>query len=491
MSLLRTVAVNAIALSVGRAFLAVTGLVSVAIATRYLGIELYGSFITAVAFAGAISPLTDIGVSPIAARELARRPSEQDRLLGNVLVLSFGLSVAVAVGAIGLSQFVYSGNSHEHTRHAIALMMLLALPTAAPAVAANAYFIARQQAWVFVLGGLCGSLLTLSLLAVSVTLDWGFSGVVVAYAGSAVGYGGALLAMLLRKVHLRPRFERQLAKQLLVWALPLGAATFLNALYLRVDVIALSLLSSERQVALFGVAFKVVDALLALPVFISITLMPEFARLAEDQRERLDQLVQRALQLMQVIALPLVACLFVFAEQVIEIAGGPSFSGAADVLRVLLAGVAISFPGILFVQALIALNRQRTLLLVSTAALVVNTSVAAALAPRIGAIGAATGFALAEVCSFAILMLIYGKTGQVPTPDRRPAFLLAVGAMAVAASVKLALQTASAGPILTLTIGSAAMVSVYVGSLYALRVMPDEIHRLLVAPAISRIRRGR
>jgi O-antigen/teichoic acid export membrane protein len=490
-SLLRRVAVNAIALSVGRALLTVTGVLSVAIATRYIGVELYGSLTTAVAFAGALGPLTDIGVAAIAARELAKRPPERDRLVGNVLALSFALSVAVAFVGIGIAQIVYSGEANEETRRAILLMLLLALPTTAPAVAATAYFIGQQQAWVFVLASVCGSLVTLSLLAASVTLDWGFNGVVVAYAGTAVAYGGALMVMSIGRFRLRPRFERRLAKQLLVWALPLGAASFLNSLYLRVDVIVLSLLSSKGQVALFGLSFRVVEALMALPFIVTITLMPEFARLAENQRAKLDQLVQRALRLMQIVVLPAVACVFVFAEQVVEVAGGPGFSGAADVLRILLIGVGIAFPGALLSQALIALNLQRMLLLVATVALVVNASLASALALELGAVGAATGFAVAEVCGVATLALIYGRTGQVPTPDRRPALLLAAGAMAAAATVKLPLQAASAGPILTFAIGSTAMLSAYVGSLYALRVMPDEIHRGLLAPAISWLRRGR
>jgi O-antigen/teichoic acid export membrane protein len=122
MSLTQKVAINASAIAAGRGLLMVTGFVSVGVATRYLGLDKYGVLTTAMAFVGALAPLTDIGVSSIGARELAKRPAEErDRLIGGVLTLSIGLSLLSLAIGITAVHLVYSGADDESVRRAAIL----------------------------------------------------------------------------------------------------------------------------------------------------------------------------------------------------------------------------------------------------------------------------------------------------------------------------------------------------------------------------------
>jgi O-antigen/teichoic acid export membrane protein len=487
MSTVRKVAVNAAAAAVGRALLSVSGLVSVGLATRYLGVDHYGSLTTATAFVTALSPLTDIGVSTIAARELAKHPEQKDRLVGSVMTLALAMSLVVLVVGFGAIQLLFPGGDGRDVRGAVHLMLLAPLLTGAPAAAAYAYFVATQRAWVGVAASVGGSLLTLTLLVLTWVLDWGYYGVVAAYAGTATGYAAVTLILAAGKIRLRFEFDRALLRRLLVWAVPIGLNTVVGAFYVRVPVIALGLLSTKAEVALYGVGFKLFDALLAVPWFVTITLMPEFARLAQ-QRDRLDALVQRATGLMLYIVIPLLIGLVVFADEIAKVAGGAAFEGAATVIRILSVGVAATFMSGVLGQAMVALNRQSQLLMVVIAALVVNVGLCSALIPPLGATGAALAFLLSEVAAVFGMLRLYGQTGAMPRPVLRPALLVAAMVMAGVAMLKFPLGDRLHSPALVAILGGAAAVGAYVACLYALNAMPTEIDDGIVRPIRARLR---
>jgi O-antigen/teichoic acid export membrane protein len=489
MSLGRQLAVNASALAAGRVLIALTGVVSVGIATRYLGLAGFGALTTAAAFVTALAPLADVGLSTIAAREIAKRPGEAERLIRSVLTLAIGLSLVALVVGLGVAHLLYPGEAREDVRGAIVLMMVVGLPVAGPVVAATSMVLAQQRAWIMVLASVSGSVVTVGLLALAVALDWGFYGVVAAYAGTGLGYAGALLAVTAKQLRFRPSLDVALGRRLFLWALPYGMAAVITSFYWRLDVILLSLLGTKEQVGLYGLAFRLVDAVLTLPWFVTITLMPELARIAED-RARLQQLVQRALGAMQFFVLPLVVCGFAFADEIIEIVGGQDFEDAAALLRVLLFGVAAVFMSAVIVQALIAINRQASMLIASTVVLGVNAGLCFALIPPLGATGAAIAFVASEATSLVVLSLLYGRSARVPRPDLRPALVIATGVMAAVALVKLPLDRLSVNPAVILGVGSTAALAAYVGCLYLLRAMPAEIHRTLVLSVWNRVRRS-
>ena len=486
MSLVRKVAVNAVAAATGRVLLVMTGVVSVGIATRYLGLEAYGALTTSTAFVTALAPLNDIGVSAIAARELAKFPEERDRLIGSVLTLALGMSLVTTAVGVGAIHLLYPGADNETVRNAVVIMLLIALPTSAAAAPASAYLIATQRAWTAMAAGVGGSLLTLLLLVLTWTLDWGFYGVAVAYAATATGYGAVLLTFAAGKIRFRPWFDRVLLRKLLVWAAPLGLSTILAALYLRAPILVLGMVSSKAQVGLFGVGFKVLEGLRALPYFVTITLMPEFARMAEN-RDRLDTLVERAVRLLQFFVIPMLIGIVTLADEVTAVVGGDEFEGSASVIRILAVGVAAAFISGVLGQAMVALNRQAQLLMLVSAILVLNVGLCLALIPSLGARGAALGFVIAEIAALLGVMLLFGRSGRRPSLRVQPALGVAGAAMG-GVGLLATLAGESLNPAVVLVVGGGAAMAAYVGCLYALKAVPEEIQDGVVRPLWGRVR---
>ena len=462
------------------------GVVTVGIATRYLGLEAFGALAAATAFATTVSILTDVGLGSIGAREISKRPDDTQRIVGSLFTIGLMLSLFAAAVAIAVVFLIYPGDENELIRRGV-FFLIVTLPLSAPFGAASAYFIAQQQAYMGMFGSVLGSSITLAGIGLTATFDWGFDGVLIAYVVASVAQGVLMIALVRGKVRLIPNLELALGRRLLLWALPLGGTLLVHSIYWRVDLIMLSVLDSKAEVGLYGLSFRVLDAVVALPAFVTITLMPEFARLAE-QPERFDEIMQKAFSAIQVATVALFVLFVAYASEITRIAGGDDFAGAASVLQILAGAVLFTYFGSVFLQAFIARDRQSQLFWVSLGALPLNIVLNLVLIPPLGADGAALAFAISEGAVILAVGVLYRRFASFPRPHRPIRVLLAAAAMAAVASLKLIPGTDVAGPVPVLLLGAGLSLATYVGCLYALRAMPHEVHTSLVAPVLARLR---
>lgn len=486
-SLARLVAVNASALTIGRLLNAGLGIVGVGITSRYLGVDAYGTLVTVTVFTMLLTPLTDLGVWTIGARELAKRPAERQRLLNSLFTIGIGLSLFAAAVGLAVGFLVYSAPGDRLEREAIAILILVPFPFAAAAAPAGAYLISAQRAYTGAVASTAASVAMTLILGVTVVLDLGFTAVLIANVAQSIVFAAVMLAYALPKVRFRCSWDVALSEQLLRWAIPLGVVYVLTALYWRIDVILLSLVGSSQAVGIYGLAYKVVDTLYVLPALVMVTLLPAFARLGQDPGRR-DELVQKASTVMQVTVVPLLVFTVAFASEIITIAGGEAFEGAAVVLQILMVGVAAGFLKAVFTEALIAANRQVGLMYMTGALLVANVAMNLALIPVLGARGAAIAFAASEAVALVLVMGLFRRIGAAPRLHRTPQLLLAGCAMAAVTLLKLIPLVGSTGPLAVIVVLGSASIVAYACCLHVLGAMPREVQSTLIAPVLARLR---
>jgi O-antigen/teichoic acid export membrane protein len=487
MTLARKVMQNASMFAVGRVLGTAMGIVSVGVTTRYLGLEGYGALAVALAFLGIVTVVSEVGIWSIGTREIARRPAESQRVVSALLTIGIGLCVVAMLAAAATVIAIYGGEDHELTRRA-AFLLILSIPFLAPAGALNAYFLGRQQVYQGTVASLVGGVVILGGVTAAAALDLGFTGAVIPYALN--GPVQALIVGVFPRggVRLRPSSDLALCKQILGWALPLGGATVIHTLYWRLDLILLSLLASKTEVGLYGFTYRIVDALTVLPGLVTVTLMPEFARLAQ-HRDRFTEILEKALAVMQVGAAAVLVIFVAFAGEIVELVGGSSFSRADGVLQLLTVGVALTYLGAIFSQAFIAMNRQGKLLLLTLVMLSANLALNLLLIPLWGAEGAAVAFGLTEAVHLTMILVLYRGFASLPRP-RSVLRVLAAATLAMGAAelVRLSPLADVGGTIAVLAAGGAAAMATFVGSLYALRAMPSEIHDHVILPVWTRLR---
>lgn len=485
MNLSQKVAVNTVLLVGGRLAIALSGLVGTIVVTRYLGADRFGQLQTAVAFTALFGVLTDAGVWTIASREIARRPEEEQRILHTASLIGVGLGLLTAVVVVGSAFLVYGGAERSMVRLAIVVLAAPVLLTG-PLGTSSAFLAARQLAIPGALAGLLAAIGFLAALGIVIAADLGFAGIATAYTVGALCNAAVPIVAARRTVSLRARWDRPLAVQLLRWALPQGFVVAITAIYVRVDMVLLSLLGTNRDVALYAVSYRVLEFLLLVPVMMSFTIFPELAR-ATPGSERLRMLVQGLFAAVVVVAVPML-CVFVgFAPEVVRIAGGPNFDAAAGVLRLLVVAVAFSFGAGVFFNALIAMDQQGRLARRMGVVLAFNVALNVALIGPLAAHGSALALILSEIASLALAWHLFEREGQ--TVRLRLPFRLAAAGLAsggVVFGIRLLVAEPARDPVLVLLGGSAVAVLVFAAAAVALRALPVE-----VTSALAQLRRRR
>lgn len=265
----------------------------------------------------------------------------------------------------------------------------------------------------------------------------------------------------------RPRFERAEQRLLLRTAFPMAVALALGQVYFRLVIVLMSLISSPRQTGYFGGSLRAMESLVLVPVLIVAVALPLLTAAARDDPARLRYAIEGLSKGAVIFGVLLVLVSVRAAAPVMQIIGGHAFRPAGAVLRIQVGALPFIMLSQIWGGALLALGRQRELILTNSLALVGVGAFAAALVPPFGA----QGGAVASVAGEALLAaLVYWRlqqsTGRVIV---RLPFLARVALAAAAASVVLAI------PGLPDVVAAALAAVVYVGVGQLIGMLPPEV----------------
>jgi O-antigen/teichoic acid export membrane protein len=467
----------------GRAAVSASGLVGTIVATRYLGVDDFGQLLTAVTFVMLFGVLTDAGVWTIAAREMARRPDDEQSIMATVSLIGLALSAATLAIVLGASFLIYGGQDRDLVRLGVVIVGTQFL-VSGPFGTSTAFMTAHQLAIPGALGGLLAGAGFLVALVVAVAADLGFAGIAAAYAVSALVNAAVPVVAVRRSISLRPRWDRPLATELLRAAVPQGFVMAVTTIYIRVDTVLLSLLASNRDVGLYGVSYRVLEFLLLAPAFATATVFPELAR-AGTHSERLRMLVQGLFSAVVLLAVPM-ACIFVgFAPEIVRIAGGPQFDAAAPVLRLLVLAAALSFPATVLFSALVATDQQRKLAEAMAIVLLGNVALNVLLIGPLQARGAALALIVSEAVSLTLAWRLFARVSRPPALQHAGRLVAAAGLCGVPiVLLRLLVDEPAGSPILVVVLGSLAAAAAFAAAAVRLGAVPVE-----VTSAIAQLRR--
>lgn len=437
----RRVAASAGWQSAAKVAVALIGVASVAILTRYLGTEQYGAYALGFSFLALFGAVADLGLFSILVRDISREPERTDELVGNGITLRGLLWVLVSLVAVAIA-FVLPYETD--VRLAIALA---ALPFGIGLI--NGALLAGLQARLRMAGAsgaeVAGRAATFAAAAAVAWLDLGFTAVLLTATLGALVTFGLTLAVARRVFAIRPRADLRVWRSLLVAGLPLGLALGINELYLRADQLVISLSRSLEEVGWYGLAFRVVELSATLPGTLLVSLFPVLSAQVAARDPRVRDTLQRGFDVLVAAGAPLALGGLVLAGPIVAAVAGSAFAGAADPLRILLFAAALMFVNGLLGYALIARDRQRDTLWLNVTALTVNLALTVALVPRYGVVAAAATAVVSEVVILGgALWLVRRHLEIVP----RGGMVLRAGA--AAAAMTGVLWAADAAPLVVL-----------------------------------------
>lgn len=480
----------------GKLATAAASMIVIKLLTNYLGLAGYGQYTTVYEFLAFFAIAADFGIFQIAVRDLSQTAdgSTRDRIFGNILGLRLLLTVAALVAAVAAVWLI--------PKYAATW-----IPLGVAVAAATTFFnlvhgtlsaplqTEHRIQWA-VVAQVVGKFVTLGYMAAVILWWWphdpktGFLQVLVAgNVGLAVTTGLTWLAAR-RIVATRPRFEWQFWRQVLLRALPYGLAVILGTIYFRLDVILLSLLRTQTEVGIYGVAMRILENLQMLPVFFLNALLPVLAQQLAAGSTKLQSTLQLAFDFLCLIGLPLLAGGWLLARPLTLLISSPAFvgtpghPGSETALTILLGAMLLAFFSNLFGYTLLAASQQTKLLWINFGAVIFNIISNLIIIPRFGFVGAATTSVISEllVC-VAGGWLVWRLTHFRPQLALAGKALLSAVGMAAALQLGLAeLAAASIGPTKSLAVLLPVGGVVYAALLFATRAVTPQMLKMLRRP---------
>ncbi len=383
----------------GRIMKILAGVVAIAITSRALGgntsdqQSLFGQYVLILAFVLLFSAIAAFGVDSIVIRDLAAAdgfPAARARIVGvasSLKVLLAALTSAVALIA--------------------ALLLHYPAERIATIAAFTPYIILTSFGSTGLYGdilqadhasrpiAIAGSLAAIGTMA-GTTLAAFWHGGVIAFLGAYLAAGIVDVAVTWsaarRRVPLRLRWDGAYARDLVRESFPLGVATCFVLIYVRIDTILLQQITgSDRQVALYGIAYKVFDVLSTVAATILLVVFPMLTRASARGRDELADLYRHSFTLMLAGALPIGFTLYVLRVPLLTLIASPTYSQAQLAIPGLLVAAVLVFPSAVASYVLVVTRRQLWNLLLAILATGLNIGLNLWLIPRGGG-RSATGF---------------------------------------------------------------------------------------------------
>jgi O-antigen/teichoic acid export membrane protein len=238
-------------------------------------------------------------------------------------------------------------------------------------------------------------------------------------------------------VSLSWRFDMAVWKEIAERSWPIALSITFNLIYLKGDVIILSLTRSQAEVGIYGAAYKILDVLTVIPIMFMGLVLPLLVKArADGSANDWNRILQKAFDFMAILALPLVAGALVVGRDLMVLFAGDGFAEAGPLLVILIVACAAVFFGSMFGHAVIAVKKQKVMVWGYAADAVLATALYLAIIPAYGPTGAAWVTVFAEVFIACATYFMIWKTTRF-VPNLRGAFRAAVAAGFMAAFVAI------------------------------------------------------
>ena len=378
---------------------------------RYLGVVEFGQFVTVVSLIAIVGSITDAGLGAIGARELALRPdlAARERLLGNLVSSRI---VLTPIGVVGATIFAivagYDSTLVLGTIVAGIGLVLVSIQTTMMLPIFVDLRIAKMTG--FEISRQVISMIGIvALVAVGASLLPFF----------AVQIPAGLLLILITPAALRPiqgfrpRFDREEWQLLFRETLPVAISLTMNAIYLRVLVILMSLLASAQATGLYATSFRIFELAFGIPSLVLVVALPVLTAAGED-RQRFAFVIQKMIEAGLVAGLFLALMVAILAEPAIRILGGAEYGGAAHLLRIQAFALIPVFLGQICQLGLISIHRQVATTIANAVGLVIVIVLGVAFIEQWGATGAAISAVIAETALAAAMLGLFSAERNIP-----------------------------------------------------------------------------
>jgi O-antigen/teichoic acid export membrane protein len=463
MSYTRKIAHNTIIQILGKTISTIIGVIVIGMLTRYLGEAGFGQYAIIMAFLQFFGVLVDMGLYIILVKKISEPDVDQDSLVSNI----FTLRLISAVIFLGLAPIVVLFFPYPAIiKWGVLITSLSYLGITLNQVLTGIFQKSLRMdkvAIAEVIGRIILIISTFFVIRANLGLLWVMGSVV---AGSLVNF---FITFLFSRqfVKIKLHFDFQVWKNIIKETWPIALSIAFNLVYFKADTIILSLYKRAEDVGVYGASYKVLEVLTTFPAMFAGLVLPLLASAwAAQDMERFKRALRKGFDFMAMVAIPLAIGTLFIAKPVMSLVA-PEFTNSDRILQLLIFATGIIFIGNLFGNAVVAINKQKTMMWLYLIVAIVSLTGYLIFIPKYSYFGAAWMTIASEFMVTTLAGLIVCLTAKI-----WPSFRL-FGKALISAGVMALVLHFMAGSNLFLLIAIAALV--YFVVLYLLKGITKEM----------------
>ena len=371
---------------------------------RYLGSKNLGSFSFVIYFCQLAFLASDLGLSTLLIREIARNKNLANKYVTNFCV------IRIAVGAVILLVIYMIANTIGSSKIGEVKYILLLSASSFFIMAITDVFISAFRAYEKMNYELIANVpKNLVFLSLSVWAILGNKGLGTIFSAFLLSNVIALIASYFiynTKIgRLHAVFDFEFCKTAVKSAVPFWLAIFFVTIYFRIDSLMLFFMKDAAAVGFYNAAYVAIDGYLVISGIIVISLFPFFSRTYESSRDYLKLAYRNSLAAIFFLFLSISILISIFAGPIMRILYGTRFDSSIPVLQILAwAGFFIAM-GNLNGHLAYAINRQNVVVLTAFLGVILNIILNLILIPPLSFLGASIATIITEAFLFAFLFL--------------------------------------------------------------------------------------
>ncbi len=440
------------------------------ILARQLGAETIGKYTFALAFTTIFSVITDLGLTPVLIREVARAKERASEYVRTILSIKLGLTI-VAYGAVLCAAYFLG-----HPALTLQLIAFAGIVMALDAFHLTLYGALRglQVLKYEALGMVIGQGITLFFGVLALALRLPLHAYLAALAlGSAWNVGFSYWQCRRYGIAIAPKWNGRVARAIGAVALPFALSGIFVRVYSYIDTVLLQHMKGDLAVGWYSVPYKITYAFQFLPMALSAAVYPALSFAWRENKEQMRWIFERAVRYSVLIALPIAFGISALASEIILTVYGAEFTNSILPLQISIFGLIFIFLYFPIGALLNATDRQSINTAFMGFTMGANIVLNLFLIPRYGAVGAS----IAAVATNAFLWL---GTLCVSIRIIRPSVLIIRTAIvALVASYIMAIAVIYLKQFIFWPITIIAGSVIYVGFLFAMRVISREDLRIV------------
>lgn len=216
-------------------------------------------------------------------------------------------------------------------------------------------------------------------------------------------------------------YERDKYKNLLKAAVPFALLTFADPVFMQINVILLSRLSSYESVAIFNAPYRIMIFLYVIPFALRKTIFPTLSKLSHLDKKQFAQFFYKSCKLISVVGFPIALGTYFLSEKIILLLFGNDFIESVQPMKIMSIILIFNYFRQILNVTLFASDKEKIASITFVFATILNTCLGLLFIPRWDYNGACYAILISEIvlmlCSLLyvyidkVIEFIFVKTG--------------------------------------------------------------------------------